>query len=43
MGHIKLTDFGLSKVGLMSRTTNMYESHSDTQVFVDRQVRRIFY
>lgn len=38
MGHIKLTDFGLSKVGLMSRTTNMYETHSDAQVFVDRQV-----
>ncbi|CAK8685522.1 unnamed protein product [Clavelina lepadiformis] len=39
MGHIKLTDFGLSKVGLMSRTTNMYESHIETQqVFVDRQV-----
>uniref|UniRef100_H2Y6L3 non-specific serine/threonine protein kinase n=1 Tax=Ciona savignyi TaxID=51511 RepID=H2Y6L3_CIOSA len=39
MGHIKLTDFGLSKVGLMSRTTNMYESHLDPQqLFNDRQV-----
>ncbi|XP_078485413.1 microtubule-associated serine/threonine-protein kinase 3-like isoform X3 [Ciona intestinalis] len=39
MGHIKLTDFGLSKVGLMSRTTNLYESHLDTQQqFNDRQV-----
>lgn len=24
-GHIKLTDFGLSKIGLMSQTTNYYE------------------
>ncbi|XP_039269021.2 microtubule-associated serine/threonine-protein kinase 3-like isoform X2 [Styela clava] len=34
MGHIKLTDFGLSKVGLMSLTTNTYET-----VFMDRQIR----
>nr|CAB3263655.1 microtubule-associated serine/threonine-protein kinase 3 [Phallusia mammillata] len=39
MGHIKLTDFGLSKVGLMSRTTNMYESHLEPQQhFMDGQI-----
>lgn len=27
MGHIKLTDFGLSKVGLMNLTTNFYEGN----------------
>jgi serine/threonine protein kinase len=25
LGHVKLTDFGLSKVGLMNLTTNFYE------------------
>ncbi|XP_061214883.1 microtubule-associated serine/threonine-protein kinase 4-like [Neopsephotus bourkii] len=40
MGHIKLTDFGLSKVGLMSLTTNLYEGHieKDAREFVDKQV-----
>lgn len=40
MGHIKLTDFGLSKMGLMSLTTNLYEGHieKDTREFVDKQV-----
>uniref|UniRef100_H3AA87 non-specific serine/threonine protein kinase n=1 Tax=Latimeria chalumnae TaxID=7897 RepID=H3AA87_LATCH len=40
MGHIKLTDFGLSKVGLMNMTTNLYEGHieKDTREFVDKQV-----
>ncbi|KAJ7992737.1 hypothetical protein DPEC_G00281770 [Dallia pectoralis] len=40
MGHIKLTDFGLSKMGLMSLTTNMYEGHieKDTREFLDKQV-----
>jgi len=39
LGHIKLTDFGLSKVGLMSRTTNLYETYLDrSQQFVDGQV-----
>lgn len=39
MGHIKLTDFGLSKVGLMSLTTNMYENHVETtKQFKDRQI-----
>ncbi|XP_034387302.1 microtubule-associated serine/threonine-protein kinase 2 isoform X3 [Cyclopterus lumpus] len=40
MGHIKLTDFGLSKIGLMSLTTNMYEGHieKDTREFLDKQV-----
>lgn len=42
MGHIKLTDFGLSKIGLMNMTTNLYEGHmeKDTREFVDKQVRR---
>uniref|UniRef100_A0A3B3RPA3 non-specific serine/threonine protein kinase n=1 Tax=Paramormyrops kingsleyae TaxID=1676925 RepID=A0A3B3RPA3_9TELE len=40
MGHIKLTDFGLSKIGLMSLTTNLYEGHieKDTRQFLDKQV-----
>lgn len=42
MGHIKLTDFGLSKIGLMSLTTNLYEGHieKDTREFLDKQVIR---
>lgn len=41
MGHIKLTDFGLSKMGLMSLTTNLYEGHieKDAREFLDKQVR----
>lgn len=41
MGHIKLTDFGLSKMGLMSMTTNLYEGHieKDTREFLDKQVQ----
>lgn len=41
MGHIKLTDFGLSKIGLMSLTTNLYEGHieKDTREFLDKQVQ----
>jgi microtubule-associated serine/threonine kinase len=27
-GHIKLTDFGLSKIGLMNLTTNFYEGNN---------------
>ncbi|XP_061739364.1 microtubule-associated serine/threonine-protein kinase 3-like isoform X13 [Nerophis ophidion] len=40
LGHIKLTDFGLSKIGLMNMTTNLYEGHieKDTREFVDKQV-----
>ncbi|XP_049643710.1 microtubule-associated serine/threonine-protein kinase 3 [Suncus etruscus] len=40
LGHIKLTDFGLSKIGLMSMATNLYEDHieKDTREFVDKQV-----
>ncbi|KAJ6664319.1 hypothetical protein lerEdw1_008538 [Lerista edwardsae] len=40
MGHIKLTDFGLSKIGLMNMTTNLYEGHieKDAREFVDKQV-----
>ncbi|XP_078252844.1 microtubule-associated serine/threonine-protein kinase 4-like isoform X3 [Rhinoraja longicauda] len=40
LGHIKLTDFGLSKVGLMNMTTNLYEGHieKDAREFVDKQV-----
>ncbi|CAH3196693.1 unnamed protein product, partial [Porites evermanni] len=40
MGHIKLTDFGLSKVGLINSTTHMFE-HSlaqETKQFTDQQV-----
>lgn len=45
MGHIKLTDFGLSKIGLMNMTTNLYEGHveKDTREFVDKQVRLFFF
>lgn len=45
MGHIKLTDFGLSKVGLMSLTTNLYEGHieKDAREFLDKQVRYSFF
>ena len=41
MGHIKLTDFGLSKMGLMNLTTNMYEGSIDKESsqFKDKQVR----
>lgn len=43
MGHIKLTDFGLSKVGLMSMTTNLYEGHieKDAREFLDKQVSNV--
>lgn len=39
-GHIKLTDFGLSKMGLMSLATNLYEGYidSETRQFSDKQV-----
>lgn len=42
-GHIKLTDFGLSKMGLMSLATNMYEEYIEndddqTNQFSDKQV-----
>lgn len=45
MGHIKLTDFGLSKVGLMSMTTNLYEGHieKDAREFLDKQVRDVWF
>lgn len=41
MGHVKLTDFGLSKIGLMSLTTNLYEGHieKDAREFLDKQVQ----
>ncbi|XGW07334.1 hypothetical protein V3C99_010489 [Haemonchus contortus] len=41
MGHIKLTDFGLSKIGLMNRTTLVaegFENAIDTQQFKDKQL-----
>jgi len=40
MGHIKLTDFGLSKIGLMNLATNLYEGYvdKDTKQFNDKQV-----
>ena len=43
LGHIKLTDFGLSKMGLMSLATNLYEGYIDkeTKQFSDKQVRLI--
>ena len=43
MGHIKLTDFGLSKMGLMNLTTNMYEGSIDKESmqFRDMQVSRL--
>ncbi|KAL3318005.1 hypothetical protein Ciccas_003325, partial [Cichlidogyrus casuarinus] len=41
-GHIKLTDFGLSRMGLMNRATNIYERSLDLErsckIFRDRQV-----
>lgn len=39
-GHIKLTDFGLSKMGLMSMTTHLYEGYVDqeTRQFSDKQI-----
>ena len=36
-GHIKLTEFGLSKVGLMRMATNWYENKTD-RTFSERQV-----
>ncbi|CAF4276585.1 unnamed protein product [Rotaria sp. Silwood2] len=40
VGHIKLTDFGLSKIGLMSLTTNVYEKLLDKEkkIFNDKQI-----
>ena len=40
MGHIKLTDFGLSKIGLMNLATNLYEDilDRDMKQFNDKQV-----
>ena len=40
LGHIKLTDFGLSKIGLMNLATNLYEGFVDrgTKQFNDNQV-----
>ena len=42
LGHIKLTDFGLSKMGLMSLATNLYEGYIDkkTLKFIDKQGER---
>lgn len=44
LGHIKLTDFGLSKMGLMSLATNLYEGYIDkeTKQFSDKQVTFLF-
>ncbi|ESN99204.1 hypothetical protein HELRODRAFT_189030 [Helobdella robusta] len=39
IGHIKLTDFGLSKIGLMKMTTNLFEGPMrDSKKFLDNQV-----
>jgi len=40
MGHIKLTDFGLSKMGLMNLATTLSEGYLDreTRQFTDKQV-----
>lgn len=39
-GHIKLTDFGLSKMGIMNLTTNLVEGILDkeSKQFSDRQI-----
>ncbi|CAL8097306.1 unnamed protein product [Calicophoron daubneyi] len=39
-GHIKLTDFGLSRIGLMNLATNLYEKNLDLdcKMFRDKQV-----
>ncbi|VUZ50370.1 unnamed protein product [Hymenolepis diminuta] len=41
-GHIKLTDFGLSRIGLMNMATNFYEKsldlEKDCKMFRDKQV-----
>ena len=38
--HIKLTNFGLSKMGLMSLATNLYKDYTykETRQFIDKQV-----
>lgn len=40
LGHIKLTDFGLSKIGLMNLATSLSEGYYDreSQQFTDKQV-----
>ena len=40
LGHIKLTDFGLSKMGLMSLAINLYEGYIDKEAkqFSDQQI-----
>lgn len=39
MGHIKLTDFGLSKIGLINLATNLCEGYDkETRQFKDKQV-----
>ena len=40
LGHVKISDFGLSKIGLMNLTTNLHESFIDreTKQFNDNQV-----
>jgi microtubule-associated serine/threonine kinase len=42
LGHIKLTDFGLSKMGLMSLTTHLYEGfvdiNNEARQFSDKQI-----
>lgn len=35
LGHIKLTDFGLSKIGLMNLTTNFYEGNCNENLMKD--------
>ena len=39
-GHIKVTDFGLSKMGLMSLATNLYKDYiyKETRQFINKQV-----
>ena len=40
LGHIKLTDFGQSKMGLMSLATNLYKDYiyKETRQFIEKQV-----
>ncbi|CAL4122762.1 unnamed protein product, partial [Meganyctiphanes norvegica] len=46
LGHIKLTDFGLSKMGLMSLATNLYEGYIDKmssnlyEGYIDKETRQ---
>lgn len=40
MGHIKLTDFGLSKIGLMNLATNLYEGYKKDKKDLDKETKQ---